>query len=255
MNNQEKEIKAQNRKALPRFLLGMLSTMAAGAVIGFLASHFGGEGTAAALTDTVQNGLRAFIPFGIPAASLLLIPAGVFLHQAKALLQGWDGEDEDTADTVERKLDNSIMLTNILMPVAMFLLGAAVSLEVFGMLWVAAEFLAFWVVSIWMQQKAVDCTRMLNPEKQGSVYDKKFQSKWMDSCDENERRQIGEAAMCAFRFTNGVCLTLWLILLVADTMMDIGLLPGFVVMVVFLCNLLGYFYSCIQQRRRRTAQK
>ena len=254
MNNHEKEIKAQNRKALPRFLLGMLAAMAVGGVMGFLASYFSGGG-ADALTDAVQNGLRAAIPYGIPAVSLLLIPAGVLLHQAKALLQGWDGEEEDTPDAVECKLDYSIVLTNILMPITMFLLGAAVSLESPAMLWVTAEFLVFFGVSIWIQQKAVDCTRMLNPEKQGSIYDKKFQSKWMDSCDENERRQIGEAAMCAFRFTNGVCLTLWLILLVADVMLDIGLLPGFVVMVVFLCNLLGYFYSCIRQTRRRTAKK
>lgn len=47
---------------------------------------------------------------------------------------------------------------------------------------------------IFAQQKAVDLERRMNPEKHGSVYDAKFQKKWLDSCDESERRQIGEAS-------------------------------------------------------------
>ena len=41
------------------------------------------------------------------------------------------------------------------------------------------------------QQKLVDTTKRLNPEKHGSVYDTKFHEKWLASCDEAERAVIG----------------------------------------------------------------
>ena len=52
------------------------------------------------------------------------------------------------------------------------------------------------VVMIWWctSRRWWTLTRRINPEKQGSVYDTKFFEKWVDSCDESEQRQMGQAA-------------------------------------------------------------
>lgn len=46
------------------------------------------------------------------------------------------------------------------------------------------------------------------PEKKTSVYDLKFQKKWMDSCDEAEKILIGKCAYKAFGKTNLTCVIL-----------------------------------------------
>ena len=256
MDQREQEIQKQNRKALPKYLITILLSMLGGVVLGIGGAFLRSESAGENLTELLRNGLRAILPYSIPVVALLfLVPAGLLLHQSKKLLQCWDGEDEDAADAMEGKLESGIMLTNILLPVTMFFLSACIPLQSKMTLWVVAEFLFCFGVSIWMQQKAVDLVRMLNPEKQGSVYDRKFQSKWLDSCDENERRQIGEAAWCAFRATNMTCMLLWVCLMVLNTVLEVGLLPICMVLTIFLVNLLGYFYSCVRQTRRRKAKK
>lgn len=62
-----------------------------------------------------------------------------------------------------------------------------------------------------IQQKCVDSAKKTNPEKTVSVYDIKFQKKWMDSCDEAEKIMIGKCAFRASTVTNTVCLILSLI--------------------------------------------
>ena len=71
----------------------------------------------------------------------------------------------------------------------------------------------------------VDLERRINPEKRGSVYDMKFQKTWMDSCDEAERAQIGQACYRAYMVGTKVCIFLWVALLILNFVFDFGLLP------------------------------
>ena len=73
----------------------------------------------------------------------------------------------------------------------------------------------------------------MNPEKHGSVYDSKFQKKWLESCDESERRQIGEASYRAYMVTTRLCLGLWLVLVVLSMVVEMSLLPVFILLVVW----------------------
>ena len=49
-----------------------------------------------------------------------------------------------------------------------------------------------------MQQMTVDFQKIMNPEKQGSVYDLRFQKKWEESCDELEKFTIYRSAYKAY---------------------------------------------------------
>ena len=103
---------------------------------------------------------------------------------------------------------------------------------------------------IFAQQKAVDLERKMNPEKHGSVYDAKFQKKWLDSCDESERRQIGEASRRAYMVTTRLCLGLWLALVILSMLFDMSLLPVFVLLLVWGTMQVTYTLECIRLGKR-----
>ena len=111
-------------------------------------------------------------------------------------------------------------------------------------------FLASIAVIILIQQRVVDLTRRLNPEKQGSIYDLKFKKKWMDSCDEAEQKQIGQAAYKAYNVLNAACPIVWVMLMFASFLFEISLLPAFVLVVLWGILNVSYIVECIRMNRR-----
>lgn len=97
-------------------------------------------------------------------------------------------------------------------------------------------FLVILAEGVIIQQKVVDINKIMYPEKTASVYDLKFQKKWVDSCDEAEKIMIGRCAFEAFKVTNSVCGALSIILAISALMFDIGFLPSFVVCLIWLVN-------------------
>ena len=92
--------------------------------------------------------------------------------------------------------------------------------------------------------------RRLNPEKQGSIYDLHFQKKWMGSCDEAEQRQMGQAAMRAFRTVNTVCPFIWCVLMMLDFVFHFGALPAFTVLLTWGVLNVSYMLEAIRLSRR-----
>ena len=101
------------------------------------------------------------------------------------------------------------------------------------------------------QQKTVDLTRRMNPEKQVSAYDRKFQKKWYELCDEAERAQIGQASYRAFRAVNVFCPFLWLALLLLSYVFPIGLLPMVSVLAVWAVLEVAYISECMRLSGKR----
>lgn len=65
-------------------------------------------------------------------------------------------------------------------------------------------FIVYMVISTIIHVKAVDMIKKIYPEKKGYVLDKRFEKTWLDSCDEHERRNIGEASYYAYKNTSKV---------------------------------------------------
>ncbi len=180
----------------------------------------------------------------------------LFLYRAaKRRYEGWDGEDEDTIDRAEETLSWVLLLSGLQMVFSLFFFSVSAHYQFGGENVLAAVGLFFLScgLAIFAQQKAVDLTRRMNPEKRGSVYDLKFQKKWVDSCDEAERRQIGQASYKAFRAAGNTCLFLWLALVVADMVFDVGVLPVFAVMLLWGVLQVTYTLECIRLGKRGTA--
>ena len=112
-----------------------------------------------------------------------------------------------------------------------------------------AIFLVVIALSILLQQKTVDLTKEINPEKRGSVYDMKFQERWWESCDEAERRQIGQASYKAYTTLNKFCPYCWGVLFLGNMIFHYGILPSTVVLLVWAVLTVSYTREAIRLSR------
>lgn len=243
-------VKRDNRRALPKYLLTILLYGLLCGVLGFFTGVAGAAGVAETVRQALDRLLAVCAPWGIVASAVILLGAGWYLYAAaKRRFTAWDGEDEDTMDDVERQLSWALLLTGLMIVLDFFFFAASIIYERF--LQDLILFLASVAVLVVLQQKIVDLERRINPEKRGSVYDMKFQKTWMDSCDEAERAQIGQACYTAYRMGNKVCVFLWVALLILNFVFDFGLLPIAAVLVVWGVMQTAYALECIRLSKRK----
>ncbi len=240
------EIRKANRKALPKFILIMVISLIVGGGTGFCAAKYG--------LSTLAGGMKnagaffsAYIAPWLMLATAVIVPAVCVpvYRSAKKLLSAWDGENEEVSDTIEKKLSIVIWITSTALILSYFLIAASYSngfetfenendtLSFFAGI---SAFFAIMIEAVIIQQKCVDAAKKTNPEKTASVYDLKFQKKWMDSCDEAEKILIGKCALKAYSATNTVCTVLSIVLAVCALIFGIGFLPSLAVCLVWIVN-------------------
>lgn len=247
--------KSENRKALPKFFLIILGSLVLGGVLGFFVGCSRFLDTEA-LAVRLEGVLRAILPWGIPVTTVVTMGSCFFLYRAAAKrAAAWDGGDEDaSSEAAETLLSWALLLSAVQLLIDLFFMTAIGTQPAeAGVLGMIGVFLLSCALVIFAQQKVVDLERRMNPEKRGSVYDVKFQKKWLDSCDESERRQIGEASRTAYTVTSRVCLGIWLVLTILGMVFDLGLLPVFVVLLVWGTLQVSYTLTCIRLGKRGTA--
>lgn len=242
------EIKEANRKAMPRFLLLVLVGAIVGGIVGFYSAKYDVDRLAGSMKSAgafFGNYVSSWILLAIAVITpIVVIPV---YQKTKRLLLAWDGEDESVCDIAEKKLNTVLLINGIALISAFFLISATYSggfamIEKHLNMYVLAivTFLVILAEGIITQQKVVDIIKIMYPEKTASVYDLKFQKKWVDSCDEAEKIMIGRCAFEAFKVTNSVCGALSVILAISALMFDIGFLPSFVVCLIWLVNQCAY---------------
>ena len=244
------EIKSANRKALPKFLLALAVCMVVGGAFGYVSAKYGLNKIAGA-----AKAAGAF--FGAHVAPWLMLALAVIVpavcipiyRSARKLLGAWDGEDEDASDAIDRKLSAVLWLTSAALILSYFLIAASYSggfatfdskdNTIIFFIGVAA-FFGIMAEAVILQQKCVDAAKQTNPEKKASVYDMRFQKKWMEDCDEAEKIMIGKCAFKAYSATNMVCTVLAIVLAVCALVLDIGFLPSLMVCLVWIVNISAY---------------
>ncbi len=240
------EIQEANRKALPKFMLIMVISLLVGGSAGFCSAKYG--------LNSLSNGMKsAGTFFGAYIAPWLMLATAVILpvvcvpiyRSAKKLLSTWDSENEEISDTIDRKLSIVIWVASAALILSYFLIAASYAngFETFenqnnivSFFVGIASFFAIMIEAVIIQQKCVDAAKKTNPEKTASVYDTKFQKKWMDSCDEAEKIMIGKCALKAYAATNTVCTVLSIVLAVCALVFGIGFLPSLVVCLIWIVN-------------------
>ena len=245
--------KSDNRKALPKYILMLLIAALFGGLAGFGAGIMGAVNLSGSIKAAVEDVLAAAAPWGIPVTSVVFLGLGWWFYaKARRIYQTWDGEDEERIEKAEEDLSWALLMSAVAMLWDFFFVSVLVVCEgnwPMGRLGGLGMFFVSIAVIVVHQQKVVDLTRRINPEKQGSVYDTKFLKKWMDSCDESEQRQMGQAAFKAYRAAVNTCLWMWAALIVLYYAFDTGLLPIVMVLVIFGVLQIVYTLECIRLSR------
>lgn len=240
------EINKANRKAMPKFILIMVISLVVGGGIGFFSVRCGLN----ALADSMKSAGTFFgiyiAPWLILAIAILVPVVSIPLYRkAKKLLSSWNGEDEEISDAVDEKLSIVIWLTSTTLIISYFLIAASYSggfatfenkNNTLSFIVGIAAFFGILIEAVIIQQKCVDAAKITNPEKNASVYDTKFQKKWMDSCDEAEKILIGKCAYKAYAATNTVCAIIAIALAICALIFGIGFLPSLVVCLIWIVN-------------------
>lgn len=244
------EIKMANRKALPKFILIMIIACIIGGGIGFFSAKYGVD----SLSGVIKTGAGFFgihiAPWIMLALAIIMPLVSVPLYKkANKLLSAWDGEDEEVYDAADEKLCIAMWIADAALILSYFLIAASYSggfsifqneKNIIPFFISIVSFLGVMVEAILIQQKCVDATKKANPEKTASVYDMKFQKKWVDSCDEAEKILIGKCAYKAYGATNIICSSLAIVLAVSALIFGIGFLPSLVVCAIWFVNHAAY---------------
>ena len=250
------KVRTENRRALPKFLLIILGSAVVGGVLGFGAGFARRVDLKSVAGPAVMEFLRVITPWAIPVCTVVLLGIALgYYRSARKIAAAWDGDEESAPEEADRRLSWALLLTSLTLVLDFFFLAASTA-DFFGKrdlmpLYVVAAFMVSCGLIIFFQQKVVDLTKRMNPEKRGSVYDMKFQNKWFQSCDEAEKKQIGQAAYRAYRITGNVCILLWLLLLISNMVFDFGLMPIFVVLVLWGVLQVTYTLECIRMSKRK----
>lgn len=247
------EIKNANRKALPKFILIMVISMLIGGLIGFFAGIYGFN----RLSDGMKN---AGTFFGTYIAHWLMLAISIILplicipiyQSAKKLLSIWNEENEELSDAIDIKLSIIVWISSATIILSYFLIAASYSYSFenennkISLLVSIVCFFAIMIEAIIAQQKCVDANKKTNPEKNVSVYDTKFQKKWLDSSDELERLMMGKCAFKAYSATNTICMVLSVILAICAIIFNIGFSPSLIVCLIWIINMSAYCMEALR---------
>ncbi len=203
--------------------------------------------------------------FAVPASFLLIILDVIFiiisfsfLCKAKKLWKS-DMDEDEKYEVVEKKLSISIILSNVTYFVNFAFFGfafyAAMSfvegvseswLHIYMRVIDLVVFTATLFINLAIQRSCINLTKLMNPEKKGSIYDMKFDKVWYQSCDEAERMQIGLASYKAFKAVNNTLIVLMVIFVLGAMFFEIGILPIIVITVIALVNNITYGVASIK---------
>ena len=239
--------KSENQKALPKFLGILVIASLVGGVLGGLSGAAGyflkGEELGAAITRLLSTAS----PWAMALCATVLLGSGFSQYRRarpafRSLIQ-----------RAAERLSLTLLLDSLTVIASFFFFNAGIVYlpqEVdSAMIPLLAIFLVVIALSILLQQKTVDLTKEINPEKRGSVYDMKFQERWWESCDEAERRQIGQASYKAYTTLNKFCPYCWGVLFLGNMIFHYGILPSTVVLLVWAVLTVSYTREAIRLSR------
>lgn len=248
--------KSENQKAFPRFLGILVVASLIGGVLGGLsgvAGYFWKDHTA--FGAAFAHLLGAASPWAMVACAAVLLGLGLYQYRkSDTAFHGWDGEDEDVMQRAEERLSWALLLDSLTVIVSFFFFNAGTAKPPQSSdgntITLLVIFLVVIALATLLQQKTVDLTKKMNPEKRGSVYDMKFQERWWESCDEAERRQIGQASYKAYVTVSRFCPYCWGVLLLGNMVFHYGILPSAVVLVIWAVLSVSYTREAIRLGRR-----
>lgn len=251
--NKQDKIQKENRKKLPGFVLLVVLGGVIGACTGIFTNWLAVIVSPAELAHAATQALGAATPFLALCCLPFLVATFLCLQKSQMLFDRWNGDDEQLPEQIDQRLNWAMLWISITQFLVFLAIGFCISLLPSDAIRssVALIVLVFVIVVLFfcigLQRRVVDLTRRMNPEKQGSVYDVKFRKKWYDSCDEAERRRIGEAAYAAYITISYTSLFLWVAMALLNVFIPVGPLPVLTALLPWGIGQLSYILHCIHK--------
>lgn len=183
---------------------------------------------------------------------------GIVKRQERRLKE-WDGEDEEILDDIERKLDFPLNVTNVVQILGLFLFAACTHTDIavelpklhenIIFLVIIIDLVASLIICTMFQKRMVNLVKVMNPEKNGSIFDVDFNKKWEESCDEAQKMILYKASYKAFRVSNMMCCCLWVMGMVTDFAFHTGLFPIAVILLIWLVQVIVYSKETVRLER------
>lgn len=258
-SNLQDPVTRDNRKSWPKFVAVLIVALFAGGALGTAITWIMENPSRDEVIRHLGVALGACAPWIMLCALLFWVGSMVCYRRGKDSFASWDGEDEDVPESAEHLLSWSILWATVAQFFAFTSFSVVVSLIPLGytdyiaLLAAIVGLLVVTFLVLFTQQRVVDLTRRINPEKQGSVYDFKFQKKWLASCDEAERQRIGQAAYSSFLVTSRTAMIVWIAMVLVNLYLPIGPLPVLAALIPWGVGQISYLVACLKMERSQAA--
>jgi len=247
----QQENKKEDKKALHKFMWILVGAFAVGLVLGFVMCIVKEMLLESSVKSTFLKMLSMTAVYGGYLYTTVLVIASIILYKkSRKEYAVWDEEDEEALSRMETKISYVLWFSNLIMYGAYFFFAVGIwATDIFGenealgmdttglIIGFGAVFLHIaygMVAASLIQQKSVNFGKELSPEKKGSVYDIKFQDKWMKSCDEAERYTVYKCSFKTFKTMQIVGIVLWLICLLGQMFLETGVFATIIVTIYLI---------------------
>lgn len=248
------EIHKEDKKSLPKLLLFMLCAAIIGFPVGLgmgYLSEYGSEWLIEVLQQFWLDSALWIIPV---FTVLLLVPSLLLSTGMKKAIQQLDEEDEAQTEKIDGRLSISMLLSAAYAICMFFGMGVILSvcIELSGVQLIigGVELIAGLTLASVAQKRAIDLTKILYPEKHGSVFDTNFTKVWEESCDEREKTLIWKNAYGAYKTTSSIYPILFLAIAACSIPFGYGPLPAGIVLLMWLIQTVSYCLQSIRNERR-----
>lgn len=257
LTEKQQENRKEDKKAFGKFVIALALAFVVGIGVGVASAFLGDIMENESVKEAFVNIMQSVAIYGGYIYTTVLLIAGIVLYtKSRKEYIAWDEEDEEVLEGMETKISYVIWFSNLIMFGSYFFFATGVwasdLVEIKGAL--VQDATGFWVslgavflhmayaliVSCIIQQKAVNLTKEINPEKRGSIYDTKFQDKWLANCDEAERFAVYKCSFKTFKVMQLTGMVLWVICLIGQIVFGTGVFATIVVTVFMIIQISVY---------------
>ena len=259
-NDIKEKIKQDDKKSFKEFIMIVVIGSTLGFVFGIISSKNPNDLTIQSIYDNIVKLLLNISPYAsIVLSFILLISSAVIFNKVKKSYESIDENEEN--DEMLKVIDKQTSYLSILSSINLilgFFFFAVVSMKFDNLdeLYYKTQlieicigivgFLIVGIISTITQKKLINFEKERNPLLKGSIYDKNFQKKWLDSCDESIQLTIYKSGYKAYTTSNNLCLSLMILLTICNSFIDIGIMPFIVLTIVTLVQSVVYILESMK---------
>ena len=228
------------KKDEKKLLLILLGAILVCYHVGYGVGRFIGKVDTSTLLENI-SGEKAGLIFGILYSIVWLVGTPLMIIgycKAKKAVNAWDGENEDELDNIEKLMNPPMISSSVLMILNICLFSCTMyfvkALPNLNIILVFVLFITGLILCTVIPKLTVDLEKQLNPEKEGSMLDFRFEQHWMNSSDEAQKLIVYKSGYAGYKAGNFACMIMWLISFVSGFAFHTGIMPTICVCAIWL---------------------